>query len=724
MPVAACPSAEVLAAFACGDMPPDRLVAVADHIVGCEACGRALKAVPEDSLAGLVRDAAASPNSLPTTRATRAPVLPSDPSAPAADEVPAGFADHPRYRILRRLGAGGMGTVYKAEDLWMGRVIAIKVVSPHLTAKASAVERFRKEVRVAAQLNDPRMIIAHDTGEAGGCQFLVMELVDGFSLDRLVARRGPLAVPMACAFARHAALGLQHAAEKGMVHRDIKPQNLMVTRKGQIKILDFGLARFAHAEAEQDDPGRARVPFGAGKAAPGAAGLTNPNMLMGTPDYLSPEQARNSHDVDHRSDIYSLGCTLYFLLTGRPPFAAAETLIDKLLAHTNDEPASPCDERPEVPAELDAVLRRMMAKDPDDRYQTAAEVAADLLPFTKFDTAKEPAFEVVEATVAAPGPQSVTPLPAQRPTAFDTAPAGQQPTLTDAPRPKRPRKKKKASWWKRRRGAVIRGAVAAVLLIAAIAGANAARKKLPDLLPDGLSWAKAPQPGGTPADSKSEKSDKGDKPEKADKADKDDKPKGEKAAPAVPVVIVPPSKGVQILFVLPSDGVWLDDFVPVREHLTSKGATVVTAAHAGGTAKPARGTPGPDIALDVALKSDMDLSGYAAVLFCGERADEYMFNGRGSHAVGRVIQRMQDAGKPVGAIGVGQGALAAHGALRGKRAAHCRPLFEKYPFLAWNKMQITWEKPGVVVDDKVVTASGPREAVPFADAVLKLIDGK
>lgn len=716
MPVAGCPSAELLTAFACGDMPPDRLVEIADHVVGCAACGRALKAVPEDSLAGLVRDAAASPNSLPTTRATQTPVLPSEPVAPA-DEVPAGFADHPRYRILRRLGAGGMGTVYKAEDLWMGRVIAIKVVSPHLTAKASAVERFRKEVRVAAQLNDPRMIIAHDTGEAGGCQFLVMELVDGFSLDRLVARRGPLAVPMACAFARHAALGLQHAAEKGMVHRDIKPQNLMVTRKGQIKILDFGLARFAHAEAEQDDAGRARVPFGAGKATPGAAGLTNPNMLMGTPDYLSPEQARNSHDVDHRSDIYSLGCTLYFLLTGRPPFAHAETLIDKLLAHTNDEPVSPCDERPEVPEELDAVLRRMMAKNPDDRYPTAAEVAADLLPFTKFDTAKEPAFEVVEA-VLAPNPPSVTPLPAQRPTAFDTAPAGQQPTLSDAPRPKRPRKKKRASWWKRRRGAVIRGAVAAVLLIAGIAGASAARKKLPDLLPDGLSWAKAPQPG-TPSDAN--KAEKGDK---TDKAEKDDKVKGEKVPPAAPVVIAPPSKGVQVLFVLPSDGLWLDEFVEVRDRLVSKGATVVTTSAAGGAAKPARPTPGPPVPIDVPLTPDMDLSDYSAVLFCGERVDEYMYAGRGSLAAGKVIHRALAAGKPVGGICAGQVVLAAHGALKGKRAAECWHAVKKHPFIPWDKLNVTWEKCGVVVDDKVVTASGAREAPQFADAVLKLAAGK
>ena len=232
-----------------------------------------------------------------------------------------------------------MGTVYKAHDEAMDRVIALKVVSPHLTAKASALVRFRKEVRAAAQLEHPNIIRAYDTGEAGGAKFLVMEFIEGVSFDRLVAKRGPLSVNLASTLVRQAALGLQHAAEKGMTHRDIKPQNLMVTRKGQVKILDFGLARFAHPDEEEEATPAKRLPFGAGKAVQNA-GLTNPNLLMGTPDYLSPEQAKNSHEVDPRSDIYSLGCTLYFLLTGKPPFVDAPTLIDKLLAHTNDEPSS------------------------------------------------------------------------------------------------------------------------------------------------------------------------------------------------------------------------------------------------------------------------------------------------------------------------------------------------------------------------------------------------
>ncbi|MDY3561580.1 protein kinase [Gemmata sp. JC673] len=721
-----CPTTETLAAFVRGDLPPDDLAAVADHVDGCAACGRALQFVPEDSLAGLARAAAAA-DTVPRSAGGATAIAPG-----VTASVPEGFADHPRYRIVGRLGAGGMGTVYKAEDLWMGRVIAIKIVSPHLTAKASAIERFRKEIRVAAQLNDPRMVIAHDTGEAGGCQFLVMEYVDGFSLDRLVARKGPLPVHTACALTRSAALGLQHAAEKGMVHRDIKPQNLMVTRKGQLKILDFGLARFAHSEADEGGAG-GRLPFGAGKAL-GGEGLTNPHMLMGTPDYLSPEQAKNSHDVDHRSDIYSLGCTLYFLLTGVPPFGAAEALLDKLLAHTHEAAPSPCDVRPEVPAGLDSILSRMMAKRPEERYQTAAEVAAALLPFTRADAARgEPVFEVVEAVVVAParaanfapsGPLS------------DTAPAAHQRTLADtpAPRPRRPRKKK-PSWWKRRKGTVVTATVAAVLLLVGGAVANTVRKKLADPAPDATAALK-PSAGDAPpraADAQPRPDVRDEKTDKTDQGEKPDKPRDEKPPappPPTPPLVIAPQKRPQVLYVLPSDGVSLKEFGEVRDHLVKNGVTVVTASLSGDLARPGRrpaGPPLPPVPVDKALRADMDLSDYAAVLFCGDRVDEYVSGGRGAQAAGAVIQRMLATGKPVGAIASGLAVLATHGTLKGKRAAHSWPLVRAYPNVPWDKLNINWEtgeKGRVVVDDKIVTAGGPREAAEFADAVLKLIGEK
>ncbi|MBP3959431.1 protein kinase [Gemmata sp. G18] len=709
MSVATCPQAGTLAAFARGELSSTDLASVADHVAGCAACGSALKLIPEDSLANLARAAAAAP---PTVKSVT-DAAPTGATV-ATDKIPLALANHPRYRIISELGAGGMGVVYKAEHRLMGRVVALKVVAPHLTAKASAVERFVKEFKAAGKLTHPNIVTYHDAEEAGGLHFLAMEFIEGVSLDRLVAKKGPLPVPMACVFARQAALGLQHAAEKGMVHRDIKPQNLMVTRKGQVKVLDFGLARFAQAdeseaEVEMDPARTTQMPFGAGRTMGAAsAGVTNPNVLMGTPDYLSPEQARNSHAVDHRSDIYSLGCTLHFLLTGKAPFLSATTLIDKLLAHTNEAPPPIREVRPEVPAGLADVLARMMAKKLEDRYQTAAEVAGALLPFTRSDSAKEPAFEIVDAVVTTPSPlvgsRAHTPVPLSVPD-FDTSPVANGPTLADAPRPKRAKKPKKAVRGQQRKRAVIGGVVAALALFAAVAIAVSSKKKVADAPTDPTAGAKA-----NPPQTKSDKGDKGEK--------------GNKTAPVTPTVIAPPTKGVQVLYVLPSTGVWLDDFVPVRDRFVARGATVVTASFDGDRSRPAPGTPGPDVPIDVRLEASMDLTDYSALIFCGERAEEYMGVGRGSAAAGQVIQKMRTAGKPIAAICVGQGVLATHGVLRGKKVAPNEHLFKKHPFLPWDKMGVTWDKPGVTVDGKVVTASGPPDAVPFADAILKLIEAK
>lgn len=207
---------------------------------------------------------------------------------------------------------------------------------------------------------------------------LVMEFVNGLSLAEYVERKGPLSVSHACHFIQQAALGLQHAHEKGMVHRDLKPHNLILTPKGVVKILDFGLARIV-SEAGQ------------------AAGLTQENALMGTPDFIPPEQATDARNADIRSDIYSLGCTLYYLLTGQPPFPEG-TAIQKVLAHLERKPKSIRDFRKEVPAELVAVLDRMLAKDPAKRYQTPAQVAEALAPFVK------PAARAKENTAAATPP--------------------------------------------------------------------------------------------------------------------------------------------------------------------------------------------------------------------------------------------------------------------------------------------------------------------------------
>ena len=269
------------------------------------------------------------------------------------------------------LGEGGMGVVYKAVHRVMDRVVALKALHRRYTDRPDFVERFRQEAQALARLSHPHIALAYDAEQAGDLHFLVMEYVPGLSLDRVVVQRGPLPVAEACDYVRQAALGLQHAFEHGLIHRDIKPQNLMRTPAGQIKVLDFGLAHLARESGE--------------KAMPPPSGT-----FAGTPDYTAPEQAHDPHRVDIRdirADIYGLGGTLRFLLTGQPPFLGGSTL-QKLLAH-QDRPPRPVSEfRADVPAPLLALLERMLAKDPAQRPATPAEVARALAPFA--GVAEEP----------------------------------------------------------------------------------------------------------------------------------------------------------------------------------------------------------------------------------------------------------------------------------------------------------------------------------------------
>jgi len=288
---------------------------------------------------------------------------------PPAEAIPAELRDHPRYRVLGLLGQGGMGAVYKAEHRQMGRAVALKVISPALVGSDAAVRRFRQEVQAAARLHHPNIVTAHDADEAGGLHFLIMEFLDGESLDEYLRRKGALPVAEACDYVRQAALGLQHAHEQGMVHRDVKPHNLMRTPDGRIKILDFGLARLGRAEDAPSLP--------TGPAA--SSQLTAAGAVMGTADYMAPEQAGDARSADIRADIYSLGCTLYHLLTGRVPYPDGSAM-DKLTRHTAEPPPDLARLRPGLPAGVVAVVRKMMAKDPAARYRTPVEVAAALAP--------------------------------------------------------------------------------------------------------------------------------------------------------------------------------------------------------------------------------------------------------------------------------------------------------------------------------------------------------
>jgi serine/threonine protein kinase len=254
-----------------------------------------------------------------------------------------------------------MGVVYKAEHRLMHRNVALKVMNDRLVGSPLALDRFRHEVRAAARLVHPNIVLAYDAEQAGAIHFLVMEYVEGTSLDRLLVQRGPLPVAEACDLVRQAAIGLHKAHEEGMVHRDIKPGNLIVTPSGQVKVLDFGLSRFLSETVRPD-------------------ALTASGVVVGTPDYMAPEQANDPRTADIRADIYSLGCTLYHLIAGRPPFIHG-TVVQKLIAH-REKPVPPLGALvADLPAGLGSVVERMLAKSPDSRFQTPALVAAALAPF-------------------------------------------------------------------------------------------------------------------------------------------------------------------------------------------------------------------------------------------------------------------------------------------------------------------------------------------------------
>jgi serine/threonine protein kinase len=278
--------------------------------------------------------------------------------------VPPSLLEHSRYRVIRLLGQGGMGSVYLAEHRHMERQVALKVINPDMVNNADAVRRFRQEVTAAARLGPHTNIVAvHDAEQAGDLHFLVMEFVEGQSLADYLRTRGPLPIAEACDYVRQAALGLQHAHQQGMIHRDIKPHNLMRTPRAQIKVLDFGLARCGR---ETDKP---------------RTQLTQQGMLMGTADYMAPEQANDSRVADIRADIYSLGCTLYHLLTGRVPFPDGGT-VDKIIKHAVEQPTPVGALRRDLPLGVVRVVEKMMAKSVEQRYQTPAEVAEALAPWT------------------------------------------------------------------------------------------------------------------------------------------------------------------------------------------------------------------------------------------------------------------------------------------------------------------------------------------------------
>ena len=317
-----------------------------------------------------------------------------------------------KYKVLEKLGAGGMGQVFLCEHKLMKRRVAVKVLPAAKAKEQAALERFYREARAVAAVDHPNIVHAYDIDDDDGLHFLVMEFVDGSNLHDMVKKHGPMEVPRACHYIYGAAVGLQHAAEKGLLHRDIKPANILVDRSGVVKILDLGLARFF--DPEEDDM------------------LTRKfeETVLGTADYLAPEQALDSHDIDIRADIYGMGGTFYYILTGSPPFAEG-TIAQKLLWHQTKDPKPVRDIRPDVPPEVAAIIEKLMAKSPADRFQTPAELIAALDPWVRTPIGPPPVAEMPRFSTAAVGPPrtgsgSGSPLqtaaPASQPAAY-TPPA-------------------------------------------------------------------------------------------------------------------------------------------------------------------------------------------------------------------------------------------------------------------------------------------------------------
>jgi serine/threonine-protein kinase len=321
------------------------------------------------------------------------------------------------YSVLDRLGQGGLSTVFKARHTQLDLVVALKVIRPEVLTNTEGRQQFLQEIEAMARLDHPNIVQFCDADQHEDTCYFAMEYVDGIDLGKHVRLSGPAPVAEACDYIRQAALGLQHAHERNLVHRDIKPVNLFLTQKA-------GRRSMIPARFGAPPPRRSKAPqvikiidWGlAGLRIPRAAGVpqveTLSKGLVGTADYLSPEQARNANTVDIRGDIYSLGCTFYYLLAGRPPFPDG-TLMQKILKHQQAQPAPVEKFRSDVPAGVSAILQRMTAKDPGERYQTPAALALALLPFTRPGPPQPPAAPAAPPAATTPPPKrrDDTPLP-------------------------------------------------------------------------------------------------------------------------------------------------------------------------------------------------------------------------------------------------------------------------------------------------------------------------
>jgi len=396
-----CPGREQLRAFVRGAVSPDVAEAIIEHLERCSACETTIERLERgpDTLIAACRHPVAAHPFAEEPQCGRAVARveefagvedlvwakpPARGESPARGEVSAEAGEPPgleateslaeppfpsrmirEYQLIAPLGKGGMGTVYRARHTKLKRVVALKVLPAERMRDARAIARFEREMEAVGKLEHPHIVRALDAGERDGTHYLVMEYIEGIDLKDLSRRLGPLPIAAACELIRQAAVGLQAAHERGLVHRDIKPSNLMLCRDGLLKILDLGLALLHDEQSAGEE-------------------MTGAGQTMGTADYMAPEQCSDSHAVDIRADIYALGCTLFKLLTGQPPYSGPgyETAFQKMTAHVRQPFPSLAGRRANVPPELLALLERMVSKQPARRPATPAEVAVALEPLT------------------------------------------------------------------------------------------------------------------------------------------------------------------------------------------------------------------------------------------------------------------------------------------------------------------------------------------------------
>lgn len=368
-----CPSADELQSLSSGRLADERSDELLEHIRACESCRSKLETIAdeEDSLIAALRapDALAPFDAEPDCRLAVAKALGAlaHASETAAGTDPAHLPKSiGEYEVVRPLGRGGMGSVFLARHTKLGREVALKVLASHRLADPRMRERFEAEMRAVGRLSHPNIVTAYDARDVDGTAVLVTEYIDGFNLAQLVEHIGPLTTADACEVARQVAVAVAYTSGQGFVHRDVKPSNIMLSRSGRVKLLDLGLARLQLDELEQ-------------------AGVTGTGQTMGTADYVAPEQVVDSRRVDVRADIYSLGCTLFKLLTGTAPFAGREhpTAFAKMTAHVSQQPPSLAERLPGAPVDLVKLVDAMLAKDPAKRPQTPNAVVEKLTPLAQ-----------------------------------------------------------------------------------------------------------------------------------------------------------------------------------------------------------------------------------------------------------------------------------------------------------------------------------------------------